>query len=37
MAEQLLVERLKEGIPQGQLPPDIDANLLASYFARRRA
>jgi AcrR family transcriptional regulator len=32
MAEQLLVKRLKQGIAQGQLPPDTDAKLLASYF-----
>jgi AcrR family transcriptional regulator len=32
MGEQLLAERLKEGIAQGQLPPDTDAKLLASYF-----
>jgi AcrR family transcriptional regulator len=32
MAEQLLAERLKKGIAQGQLPPDTDAKLLASFF-----
>jgi AcrR family transcriptional regulator len=32
MAEQLLAERLKKGIAQGQLPADTDAKLLAGFF-----